>query len=291
MQKRSLPVYKLNQFSDLEDGRDFYANNFIPHLQEHHFVNKPHKHDFYVLFLFTKGKGTHEIDFSTHDIKPGSVFFLSPGQSHNWQLSDDIDGYVFFHSQQLYDLHFSSKTIRDYPFFDSIYSTPVLHLKPKDLQRITIDFEVILQEYRQNAWFKNEKMCNLIDCTYIDLARLYLPSQQTKKLNQHYLNKLREFENLIDTHYKTFKYPKEYAEKMNMSEKHLNRICKTTVSKTTGDVIIDRVLIEAKRLLVNSKYPVARVAEELGYSDHAYFSRLFKKRSGETPLAFSKRYK
>ena len=100
---QKLPVYKIEHFKSLSQQHEFYANYFIPHIKHHHFATNAHKHDFYLIVLFTKGHGTHEIDFNKYDIKSGAVFMMTPGQMHNWNLSKDIDGYVFFHTKNFYD--------------------------------------------------------------------------------------------------------------------------------------------------------------------------------------------
>ena len=74
---------------------------------------------------------------------------------------------------------------------------------------------------------------------------------------------------------------------MFISEKHLNRICKECLNKTTSDLIMDRIMLEAKRMLVHSTKSVPEIAEQLGYLDSSYFSRLFKKKCGKTPIEFA----
>ena len=78
---------------------------------------------------------------------------------------------------------------------------------------------------------------------------------------------------------------------MNLSEKHLNRISKECLNKTTSALIAERITLEAKRLLIHSKYTVTEVASELGYDDTSYFSRFFKKNCGETPIQFLSKYR
>ncbi|MEO8760385.1 MAG: helix-turn-helix transcriptional regulator [Bacteroidia bacterium] len=290
MPKKNFPVYNIEQFNHVEKENDFYANTFPSHLKEHHFINTPHKHDFYLVVLFTKGKGKHEIDFLSYDIKPGSIFLLSPGQTHNWQLSKDIDGYVFFHTKDFYDLNFTTKKLKDYPFFSSIHNSPVLYLKTKTQEKTVLIFKEILQEYQEKKLMSVQKISSLVDVLYIDLSREYLPQKQQENQNSNYISKLRKLESLIDLNYKTTKLPREYASLMNMSEKHLNRICKTCLNKTTTDLISDRIILEAKRMLVQANYTVAEVANELGYFDNAYFSRLFKKKYGKSAMEFMKKY-
>lgn len=156
---------------------------------------------------------------------------------------------------------------------------------------ITQLFKDILEEQLAQRPFRQQKLLTMTNYVYIELSRCSLPVQAVEHQHVHYLAKVRELEGLVDLHYKTLKSPRDYAALMSMTEKHLNRICKTTLNKTTGQLITDRIVLEARRLLVQTQLPVSRVAEDLGYLDHSYFSRLFKKQSGETPLAFLAKYR
>ena len=95
---KKLPIYSITEFQSAPHENDFYANHVNLHVKEHHFTKLPHKHDFYLIILFTKGSGKHEVDFETFQVEPGTLFILKPGEMHYWELSNDIDGYVFFHS-------------------------------------------------------------------------------------------------------------------------------------------------------------------------------------------------
>jgi AraC-like DNA-binding protein len=282
--KEKLPVYKIEHFKSISQNQDFYANHFIPHITHHHFATQAHKHDFYLIVLFTKGKGNHDIDFNTYEIKPGAVFMMSPGQMHNWSLSKDIDGYVFFHTKDFYDKSYSHYGIETYPFFQSIHQTPVLYLNKDCTKILSAQFESLIKEYKENEQFKFEKIHCLINLIYIELSRHYLP--EIEVANKSYLLKVRLLEQLIDKHFKTKKSPREYANLMNLSEKHLNRISKECLNKTTTELIAERVVLEAKRLLIHSKQNVSQIAAELGYDNNSYFSRFFKKHSEQTPNEF-----
>ena len=100
---KSLPIYSINSFKKELTRKEFYANNFSDHVKEHRFTNLPHKHDFFLVVLVTKGSGWHEVDFVRYAVKQGSVFTLQPGQMHFWNLSADVDGFVFFHTKSFYE--------------------------------------------------------------------------------------------------------------------------------------------------------------------------------------------
>ena len=135
---------------------------------------------------------------------------------------------------------------------------------------------------------KDQKILSLVNLLYIDLARLYKPVVHLN--SENYLLKLRLFEDLVEKHFKEIKFPSVYAGMMNITERHLNRICKTCLDKTSSDLIFDRTILEAKRLLMRNGISISEVAEQLGYLDNSYFSRLFKKRTGSTPKKFMNHY-
>ena len=291
MSRKSIPVYDIDNFTFQGTESAFYANTFPDHLKQHaHLILAPHRHAFYVSVLFTKGSGIHEIDFNTYDIVPGSVFMLFPGQVHNWEVSKDIDGYIFFHDEEFYNLNFTREKVENYPFFSSTENSPLIILKGGEVSGVEKSFREIVAEYRDRQLMGFQKICSLLNVLYIDLSRVYLPVAQRAKQNETQLIQVRRLEILVADNFRSIKYPGQYARMMFMSEKNLNRICKITFNKTTSDVIADRIILEAKRMLVHSKFSVIQISMELGYIDNSYFVRVFKKRTGETPLEFSKRY-
>jgi len=66
---KSLPIYSINSFKKELTRKEFYANNFSNHVQNHHFTNLPHKHDFYLVVFITEGSGWHEVDFVRYTIE------------------------------------------------------------------------------------------------------------------------------------------------------------------------------------------------------------------------------
>ena len=283
---RDLPIYGIDEFSDIKFTYAFYANILKEHLIDHQFVNSPHKHSTYISILFTTGYGEHQIDFDTYEVKPGSVFLISPGQVHNWKLSENADGFVFFHTKEFYDQMYSSKQIEDYPFFYLQQNYPVIHLQEENLEQFSRLFSEIVKEYKSNLPYKWEKIGVLLDYTYIELARIYHVDPNNGQTFTSNSIKVKKLQKLIDDHFKTHKFPKDYADWMNITTRHLSRICRDVLNKSTNDLIIERVVMEAKRMLVHQDVSVSQVGDELGYSDYSHFVRLFKQKVGVTPKAF-----
>jgi len=100
-----------------------------------------------------------------------------------------------------------------------------------------------------------------------------------------------EFRQLVTQRFKTMKSPADYAEAMHLSLSYLNEIVKETTGFPVSYWIQQEVILEAKRLLYYSQCSVKEIAFELGYEDHTYFSRLFKKQAGQTPGEFRAGYR
>ena len=287
--KHELPIYSIDKFDNINSNNegDFYANFLNIHVKKNDFTNFPHKHDFYLVILFTNGNGYHEIDFEKYKLEKGTIFVLKPGQMHYWELSDDIEGYIFFHSKEFFEKNYISLGITD--FYNSFQGTPCFKLENNNFKFIRFLMHEIVNEYSKNNFLKWRKIHSQIVLIYIEISRLKSPLEKFK--NQTYLTKLKMFEDLIELNFKTEKFVKEYAFKLNITEKHLNRITKSCIGKTSTQLISERIILEAKRMLIYSKLNVKQISEELGYYDNSYFVRFFKKNVGMTPLNFSAKYK
>jgi AraC family transcriptional activator of pobA len=286
MNMEKLPVYQIKKFNCHSDANDLYFNDFKSHLITHDFIENSHSHNFYLLVLFTKGSGFHTIDFDTYPIQPNSLFVLKPGQVHSWQLSEDIEGYIAFYSQEIYNVYFGSKQIDEYSFYRDLKNSPEMILNEFQTKEISNYFNLLLEENSKNEFKKLDKLLNLLDIIHIELARIY-ESLQDHSLHPYNL-KIKELEQLVNQYFKTEKLPSFYADKMNMSLKHLNRICKNVLDITLTEFIYSKIILESKRLLSANVMTIGEVANELGFENYSYFTKVFKKYTNVTPQGFKK---
>ena len=287
-----IPALNIQQFLDKKPLDSLYVNSFATHIVlNQNLINRPHSHNFYLCVLFTKGTGTHEIDFNSYTIEPGMVFFLKPGQTHFWKFDTQPEGYIFFHSQEFYELKYLDHTLGSFPFYYSNQNPPFLQLSEEKLVDISIHFTELYKEYRENNILREAKITNLINYIYIELTRVYTADVTIEKLGStSYAQILEQLETLINIHFYNQKLPKFYAAQLNITTKHLNRVVQKTINKTTSQLISERILLEAKRLIVHSSDNLAGIANTLEFSDYAYFSKFFKSKIGLTPMEFRKMY-
>lgn len=284
---KNLPVYSIPYFNRSQP--QLYANNLREHLKDHQFTNQPHKHDFYLTVLFTSGSGVHEVDFKSYKVKAGAIFVLKPGQVHCWNLSADVNGFVFFHTRDFYEEHFSRQRLTDYHFFSGSSSLPLIYLKQPTFKSLKSSIKEIVFEFKSEKASRDTKIRALINLVYVELLRVYT----TKSIvnNTTYFTLTQQFEQLLESNFRSMKLPKHYAALMNISEKHLNRVLRFSLNKTSTQVIAERLALESKRMLFYSGLNVNQIADEMGFNDTSYFIRFFKKWVGLSPLTFLKKYK
>jgi AraC-like DNA-binding protein len=93
---------------------------------------------------------------------------------------------------------------------------------------------------------------------------------------------------LLESNYLQVRNTDFYAGKLGISSKRLNQILKDKLDKTGTQLIHDRIILESKRLIIHSESTIKEIAYDLGFSDRPYFSRFFKKQTGQTPDEFQK---
>lgn len=291
MKHFSDPVLGIEQFDELATGHDVYVNRFSEHVRKHHaHILRPHKHAFFLAVLFTSGTGFHEIDFVRYPIEAGAVFLLQPGQSHHWEFSPDTEGWIFFHSESFWNYHYPNWGLQELPFFQSGQHVPLLSPAKQVREELVQCFSQLLSEYTSAQPYRYRKMAALIQTMYINLARNFFTESDHTKSSGEYMERFRTFEHLLNTHFLVEKSPVFYARELGISERHLHRIAQQVSGKSPRQLITERVILEAKRLLGSGQFRPGEVAHFLGFDEYAYFSRVFTQHVGMNPRAFKLRY-
>ncbi|MFZ4862306.1 helix-turn-helix domain-containing protein [Sphingobacterium sp. Mn56C] len=245
----------------------------------------PHRHNFYHFVLFTKGAGSHSIDFETFEIEPWQIYFMTPGQIHTWQFAGDIEGYVVnFDPDFFKTMLLKPDYLTGFSFFSGMVRDEVFVVQA-DKQKLLVDILERVQE-------------KLSDRDFVAVSLLYvfhLLEQQhgrSKVVDGNAYNHtlLRNYLGLIEANYKDLHLPKDYAALLYITPNHLNALCKELLGQASGELIRNRVILEAKRLLVLNDYSISQIAYMLNFNDNSYFTKFFKKIEGVTPEEFRKKH-
>lgn len=288
MPKRSLPTYSIATLKDAPASpKDFVADHFAHYLDEHQNLKFPHKHNFYHLVYFSKGTGQHAIDFKKFPVEKGQIYFMIPGQVHSWHFKSKPEGYIVnFSEEYVQALLADPRYLDQFSFFSGIADQQVVNIPISHRKDIEVLLDEIVKEGNSAYRLKEDMVRTQLVQLFISISRLIKHDDSVKTGYNSIL--LRNFQKLIDQHYKEKKLTKEYAELLYVTPNHLNALCKDITGRPAGELIRDRVLLEAKRLLINAKLSISEISLELGFADNSYFTKFFKKYEGVTPEMFRK---
>ncbi|RBL93841.1 AraC family transcriptional regulator [Chitinophaga flava] len=261
---------------------------FTDYLAAHKDIRFPHRHSFYHLAFFTKGKGAHTIDFERFPVQAGQLYFMIPGQVHSWFFEGQVEGYVVnvaasFFNSFLQDAGY----VERFPFFSGASAEGVVMLPAEASTEVEVLFEKMLLEIEATEAYSYDMLRLLLLEMFVKVSRVTRKSDTRQEPPYNYVL-LSNFRKLVEQHYMQMRLPKEYAAMLYVTPNYLNAFCRHMLGKSAGEIIRDRVILEAKRLLINADTSIATIAYQLNFADNSYFTKFFKKYEGMTPEEFRK---
>ena len=255
---------------------------------------KPHIHSFYQVIWFKTGTGKHSVDFKTYDVFDNAIFFVAPNQVHYFDENTVYEG-VLLHFNQLFLVQDQSPLdfLLNCNLFNNPYQQPsccigtgiddildryVSQIKDELENEETFGKEMILGNYLKSFLIQIQRRKNQFEHAVDPLP----PIVDEKKMQ------LMKFINLIDENYKKGYSIAEYARSLHISSRSLSDLTQQQLNKTPSQMIQERIILEAQRLLLYSELNINQVGYRLGFDDPSYFVKYFKKCTGASPSEFKK---
>ncbi|MES2519358.1 MAG: AraC family transcriptional regulator [Bacteroidota bacterium] len=285
---QTIPVYSIDKFnSKTEKTIQFQIEPFDIH--RNFKVTYPHRHDdFYEILFITQGEGIYTIDMQDYIIQPYTIFFVSPGQIHELELSEDVQGFIFLFTSAFY--HFNKTDpykLFELPFFYNLAKeTPPLCLKNESERLSFTDlFKKAITENQLKLSDNEEVIRALLDLILIQSKRIYPVTFIEETTNKGRIL-VKRFKQLIEEKCQENLSVKQYADLLTITSNHLSETVKNITGRTSTDLINDRMVMEIKRYLTHTDLGVSEIAYQLNFSDQSYFSKYFKKLTNQTPVEF-----
>jgi AraC-like DNA-binding protein len=224
-------------------------------------------------FVFVRsGSYTHTVDFEVHDGRAGSCVVIRPGQVHRFGPPGNWDGWILIaDSQHVPD------TVADLPshiHLDDHLASAVAEL----LDRMAADAQLPVDRARLDGLLALQ--------TRVLVSRLAFgvaAQQRAQLIDAVVLERYREFRSTVEREFRRWHLIEPYARQLGYSPKSLDRACRAAASMSAKRVIVDRIVLEAKRLLAHTDLPVAAISEELGFDEPTNFVKYVKRETGATP--------
>ncbi|MES5825370.1 AraC family transcriptional regulator [Streptomyces sp. RG80] len=246
----------------------------------------PGRATFHYLIAVTEGELSHDVDHVTRTAAPGQWLWVRPGHTQCWHPPGDARGpFILFEPEVLRpDIArlLAPLTAHDAP--------PVLTPHPDDAAWLQQTALQLLDEHRalgrRPLGAHHALRRSLLESLLLRLA--YSPGvpQATPPAapNTH-----RRFLDLLELHFREKHRASEYAQLLGCSVRTLSRAARQATGKGVRDLIDERRLLEARRLLGNAGWSARAVAAHLGFGDTSNFGRFFRRHTGLAPAAYAAR--
>lgn len=245
-------------------SRNALLTRFPP---EHH---RSHRRlDFNLVILAPTMAGSHEVDFLTTSIKPNQALHIEPGQVHRWCPQDDFDAtLVLFRS----GVGLINRGWR--------IGTTAFDLDEKQAQSVGVVLELINEELDadRSAAARRRMLEALRDMFFIRMG-LDRAAQERDDLPAAYLALRDDLERDLSI----TPTMAERGQRVGYSARTISRACMTVTGRTAKQIVDDRLVLEARRLLAEAGATSAQVGATLGFSEPTNFTKYFRRHTGKTP--------
>ncbi len=240
-----------------------------------------HRHSFYEILFVEEGVSCHSVDFKSYAVAKNEILIIPKNSVHLTTENENYQGQWF-----LFTDHFlppeQSKMLHLLSIFNPIIDNKLLKINANTEVLKYID--ILKTEYSNGK--NNPLLLQNLFFTFLlkleDLAQTqYATTTVMSEKDTHF-----SFLTFLENDFRTQHTVTHYTDKLNLTPKKLNKILLKTTGKTTNELILERIMIEAKRLLVYSDQSVKEIAYHLGFEDNHYFSRIFKKKNHVSPETF-----
>ena len=242
-----------------------------------------HRVEFYCLLYITQGKGYHFVDFNRHEIQTGDAILVHKNQIQAFDLENRLKGFMLLFTDEFFE---QVRTNFRIPSIHPRTHHPVIKLDKDGQISCNSYISEILKEQNRNP--QDALLMQLLfSIFYIKLLR-HTSETLNSRVSAKRIDTFYQFLNMLEDRTILVRDASYYAQRLNITYKSLNEICKVISQQTAKQLIDGEIILEAKRKLATENIQTQALSEFLGFDEVTNFVKYFKKHTEQTPLQFQK---
>jgi AraC family transcriptional regulator, transcriptional activator of pobA len=259
----------------------------LPGVQKLVSISEPHRLDFHDILLVTEGTGVLWLDGEAIRVSPGSVIFTTPGQVRRWRARR-VNGLCLFFKDEFLRVFFNDALfVHRLSYFHPRGGPRRLMLTRRDSDAFRIRFLGMRDEIRHLSGDSYHLLRALLYAELVRLNRVFV-ERFGGPVDTHSAALTVRFRHLVDAEFIRQRRVAWYAKQLGVTPGHLSVVVRRELGESAKSYVTSRLVTEAKRLLLGGE-TAQRTAYLIGFSDPAYFGRLFCRVTGTSPGNFRRR--
>jgi len=247
----------------------------------------PHRAQFFQVIWLEKGNGKHWVDFKPVELDDNMIIFIPSNSVNLFDKNGSYQGKSILFTDSFFcknqdDVKFLHSSI----LYSDLYNIATIKIKPQNSGLRTLFNEMETEFCRKPDQAQYHILHNMLHIFLLQAEREMREQGFEELLPSPLLDNLIRFKDLLENKFRQEKSVQNYAASLNLTEKQLNKATTALLDKTPKQLIDERVVLEAKRLLAHSTLSVKEISYELGYDEPTNFVKYFKKHTKQTPIHF-----
>lgn len=270
----------IKSFSDPELGSKLVLTDHIEELRNRN------KEDYFKI-LWNRGPSFgFTMDSLDIELQENDLICLTPLQEPEPHTSSN-DYFMLLFNREFYCIHENEEEVScEGLLFWGSSELPRLSLDEKEVPKFETLFQVFIDELDTKDKVQGEMLRMLLKRLIIKSTRLARQQHFPDEMGNYSKELIRQFNILVEQHYKEYHQVSSYAEMLHKSPKTLSNVFASARHRTPLEVIHHRIAMEGKRQLLKTDKIAKEIAFELGFRDQSHFSRFFKKETGMPPIRY-----
>lgn len=245
----------------------------------------PHRRDHYAILFLAGGAGSLNVDTRMYRLEGEGVLVLQPHTVHLFHWERIPIGEVLLFTPEFFSVRYNNNVLAGFHCLGPSAGRYVPLETDAHRTRIVDIRRIIREEVHGGRNDSPLVLRSALNMLLVELDRMIGSARTTLDKRAGPL-KLKAFLALVEEEFKREKNPSEYARRLHITPNYLNKLTREHHGSTAGDVIRDRVVLEAERLLRHTDLAVNQIADELGYENVPWFITFFKRSTGHSPKQY-----
>ncbi|MBO2011913.1 AraC family transcriptional regulator [Hymenobacter negativus] len=244
----------------------------------------PHRKAYYLLVFVKHNRGRHWVDMTPYERKDNTLYFTRPSQILVKEAATPLWGAYLTFTNEFLALQ-QNAALRELPLIQNPYNGHELLLTAADGDFVEEMLVKIEAEYNRPGEWQHRMLTAYLTVLLTYLSRLYM-EQFTGDEPSADQRLLKTYQAKVEECFRELHEVGAYAALLHISAGHLSEVVKAQSGRPAIKHLHERLVLEAKRLLLYSALSLKELAFDLGFSDASYFNRFFKRETGTTPAEY-----